>query len=273
MEQAVDVFKTLVTEGLAGLWKWILEKLANLEDMVLGQIKDVRRRRRSSRPASPGSSACSTPPPPSSRPARLIYDIVMFFVERGSQIMEFVNSILDSIGAIAKGSVGVVADAIESALAKVLPLAISSSPACSASAASAEKIKIDHRRRPQADQQGRRRDHRRRRQGVQEDVRQGASRGRRARSRRARTGPRARSRPARSGSRARPARSRTGSRDAAEGPAAGGSRAPADRAPRRTRASTASASRPDERERAARTPWRARAVGEVTAAWRTRQPA
>jgi hypothetical protein len=49
----------------------------------------------------------------------------MFIVERGSQIMEFVNSIIDSIGAIAKGSVGVVVDKIEGALAKALPLAIS----------------------------------------------------------------------------------------------------------------------------------------------------
>ena len=39
--------------------------------------------------------------------------------------MEFVNSIIDSIGAIAKGSIGVAIEKVEGALAKALPLAIS----------------------------------------------------------------------------------------------------------------------------------------------------
>jgi hypothetical protein len=49
----------------------------------------------------------------------------MWIVERGAQIMEFVNSVLDSIGAIAKGNIGIVADRVEGALAKALPVAIS----------------------------------------------------------------------------------------------------------------------------------------------------
>ena len=40
MEQVVDVFKTLVTEGPAGLWKWIQEKLGDLKEAVLGPIKE-----------------------------------------------------------------------------------------------------------------------------------------------------------------------------------------------------------------------------------------
>ena len=56
---------------------------------------------------------------------KAIYDIVMFIVERGQEIMEFVNSILDSIGAIARGQIGIVAEKVEGALAKALPLAIS----------------------------------------------------------------------------------------------------------------------------------------------------
>ena len=41
---------------------------------------------------------------------KAIYDIVMFFIERGAQIMDFVNAILDSIGAIAKGNIGAAAE-------------------------------------------------------------------------------------------------------------------------------------------------------------------
>jgi hypothetical protein len=124
MEQTVEVFKILATEGVAGIWKWIQEKLSSLEDMVLGQIKTfvIEKVVKAGivwiismlNPAAAFIKAC-----------KAIYDFVMFIVERGSQIMEFVNSILDSIGAIAKGAIGIVADKIEGSLAKALPLAIS----------------------------------------------------------------------------------------------------------------------------------------------------
>ena len=48
----------------------------------------------------------------------------MFFVERGSQIISLVNAVVDSIGAIASGSLGAAASAIEKALAKAIPVAI-----------------------------------------------------------------------------------------------------------------------------------------------------
>jgi hypothetical protein len=123
LEQVADVFKTLVTEGAAGLWKWIQNLLSNLEDMVLGQIKTfvVERVIKAGitwligllNPAAAFIKAC-----------KAIYDIVMFFVEKGSQIMEFVNSVLDSIISIAKGGVGGVPDLIERTLGKILPIAI-----------------------------------------------------------------------------------------------------------------------------------------------------
>jgi hypothetical protein len=124
MEQTVDVFKALVTKGVAGLWEFIKDKLGNLEDMVLGAIKDfvIERVIKGGitwiisllNPAAAFIKAC-----------KAIYDIVMWIVERGAQVMEFVNSILDSIGAIAKGSLGAVATKVEDSLAKALPVAIS----------------------------------------------------------------------------------------------------------------------------------------------------
>ena len=56
--------------------------------------------------------------------AMAIYDIVMFFVNRGSQIIELVKAVTESIKAIASGSVGAVAKAIEGALAKSVPVLI-----------------------------------------------------------------------------------------------------------------------------------------------------
>lgn len=124
LEGVFDVFKTLATKGLAGLWEFIKDKLGNLEDMVLGAIKDfvIERVVKAGitwiisllNPAAAFIKAC-----------KAIYDIVMWIVERGAQIMEFVNSILDSIGAIAKGNLGAVATKVEDSLAKALPVAIS----------------------------------------------------------------------------------------------------------------------------------------------------
>jgi hypothetical protein len=124
MEQTVDVFKMLVTDGPAALWNWIKEKVGDFQEMVFGGLKEfiIERVIKGGvmwllsllNPAAAFIKAC-----------KAIYDIVMFIVERGSQIMEFVNSVLDSIGAIARGQLSVAADKVESALAKALPLAIS----------------------------------------------------------------------------------------------------------------------------------------------------
>ncbi len=124
MESTVDVFKKLATEGVAGLWEWIKDKIGDFQDLVLGGIKDfiIERVIKGGitwllsllNPAAAFIKACQA-----------IYNIVMFIVERGSQIMEFVNSVLDSIGAIARGQLSVAAEKVESALAKALPLAIS----------------------------------------------------------------------------------------------------------------------------------------------------
>src|SRR2546427_5046457 len=71
----------------------------------------------------------------------MIYDVIMFIVERGAQIMEFVNSVLDGIGAIVAGSLGAAANLVENSLAKVLPLAIAFLASLLGVGGIAEKIK------------------------------------------------------------------------------------------------------------------------------------
>ena len=55
----------------------------------------------------------------------MIYDIVKFFIERGQQIIAFVNAIINSLATIVAGNIGAMARAIEATLARILPLAIS----------------------------------------------------------------------------------------------------------------------------------------------------
>jgi hypothetical protein len=124
IEQVAEVFKVLITEGPAGLWKWIVDKVDNLVDTVLGGIKDLVITKVITagitwlismlNPASAFVKAC-----------KMIYDVIMFFVERGSQIMSLVNAIIDSVAAIASGAIGAAANWVEQSLAKALPVAIS----------------------------------------------------------------------------------------------------------------------------------------------------
>ena len=113
----------VISEGVAGLWRFIKEKLADLKALVIDGILDFIKERviiagvtwiiGLLNPASAFFKAC-----------KAIYDIVMFFINRGRQILTLVNAVLDSIGAIAKGTISVAADYVENALAKAIPVAI-----------------------------------------------------------------------------------------------------------------------------------------------------
>ncbi|MCC6966078.1 MAG: hypothetical protein IT391_07315 [Nitrospira sp.] len=123
LEKAAEVFKVVLTEGIPGLWRFIKDQLANLKSMVLDAIFDYIKDKVIMagitwiigllNPASAFFKAC-----------KAIYDIVMFFVNRGSQILALVNAVIDSMAAIAKGSIGVAATFVENALAKAIPVAI-----------------------------------------------------------------------------------------------------------------------------------------------------
>jgi hypothetical protein len=123
LEETADVFRTLIVEGVPGLWRYIQEKLSDLKSMVMDAIVEYIRDRVITagitwiisllNPASAFFKAC-----------KAIYDIVMFFINRGSQILALVNAVIDSIAAIAKGSIDVAAKAVENALAKAIPVAI-----------------------------------------------------------------------------------------------------------------------------------------------------
>ena len=123
IETTAEVFMTIAREGAAGLWRFIQEQLANLKAMVLDAIFNFVKERviiagitwiiGLLNPASAFFKAC-----------KAIYDIVMFFVQRGRQIMELVNAVVNSLTAIASGAIGGAAAYVENALAKTIPVAI-----------------------------------------------------------------------------------------------------------------------------------------------------
>lgn len=123
IETTVDFIRRVITEGPGALWEWMKDKVGDLKAMVLDQLEDfvVTRVIMAGitwvvgllNPASAFIKAC-----------KAIYDIIMFFVEHGSQIIALVNAVIDSITAIASGAIGGAAAMIENALAKGIPVII-----------------------------------------------------------------------------------------------------------------------------------------------------
>lgn len=123
LEKSASIFKIVITEGIPGLWRFVKEQLADLKSMVLDAILDFVRERVIMagitwiigllNPASAFFKAC-----------KAIYDIVLFFINRASQIAALVTAIVDSVAAIAKGALGTAIGLVEGALAKTIPVTI-----------------------------------------------------------------------------------------------------------------------------------------------------
>ena len=123
IEKTAEVFKKIAVEGPVALWDWIKEKLGDLKSVVLDQIQDFVVTKVITagvtwligllNPASAFFKAC-----------KAIYDIITFFVERGSQIAVLVNAIIDSVAAIAAGAIDNAAAMVENAMARAVPVII-----------------------------------------------------------------------------------------------------------------------------------------------------
>jgi hypothetical protein len=122
-EQAVPEAQLLAREGLPGLWQQITSKLGDLKAMILGKLTEFL----IPTVLIAGITWIISLLNPASafvKAVKAIIDIVTFIFERGAQLMEFVNSVLDAIIAIAGGGAGGVPALVENALAKSIPVLI-----------------------------------------------------------------------------------------------------------------------------------------------------
>ncbi len=123
MEESVGMVQVLRDKGPTGLWEQVQSDFSDLKESVMGEIKNllivqviqagVKWILGLLNPASAFVKA-----------AMAIYDIIMFFVNQGSQVMELVNAVIDAVIAIAQGAVGGAAKLVENALVKALPVVI-----------------------------------------------------------------------------------------------------------------------------------------------------
>jgi hypothetical protein len=124
METGFDIVRTLVTEGPAAAWAKILESLTNLRDMVIEQVMAFVQSRIVQAAITRLVSMLS-PAGAIIQAIIAIYNTVMFFVERLRQIAQVAASFIDSIAAIAAGSIGAAAARVETTMAGLLTLVIS----------------------------------------------------------------------------------------------------------------------------------------------------
>jgi hypothetical protein len=123
IEKGVEIFRIISTAGVGGLWQMLMEKLGDIKEMILEQVKDFVITRIITagitwligllNPAAAFIKAC-----------KLIYDIVMFFVNNAERIAKFVNTVIDSVADIVRGNIGGVVAKIEDVLSQMVPILI-----------------------------------------------------------------------------------------------------------------------------------------------------
>jgi hypothetical protein len=123
IEKAIEYIRALITGGPAALWEKVKEDLSTLKGMVIDAIQDwivttiikqaTIKLLSMFNPAGAFVQACI-----------MIYNTVMFLIERASQIMAFVEAVINSVSAIASGAIGGAAAWIERSLANAIPIVI-----------------------------------------------------------------------------------------------------------------------------------------------------
>jgi hypothetical protein len=123
VETGVTLIMKIRREGIAGLWDEIKTQIGDLKHTLISKVTEyliptiivagIMWVLSLLNPASAFVRAC-----------KLIIDVIQFIVERGRQIIDFVNAVLDAVIAIAKGGSGGVPGLIENALARSIPVLI-----------------------------------------------------------------------------------------------------------------------------------------------------
>ncbi len=122
-KDAVPIVVAAKKRGVAGLWSDLKSRVGDLKKDLIGKlvsyllptiiIAGVTWIVSLFNPASAFIRAC-----------KMIIDIIRFIVTQGRQIIEFVNTVLDAVIAIARGGTGGVPALVERALARSIPILI-----------------------------------------------------------------------------------------------------------------------------------------------------
>jgi hypothetical protein len=124
LETGFEVFVIVKNEGLPGLWEWVKDKLGDIKAQVIDGIKEMLITEVIEAGIQWLIGILGGPAGAFIKAAKAIYDIVMWFVNNAARIMNLVNAIIDSITAIASGSLDAAAQFVEQSLAGFIPTVI-----------------------------------------------------------------------------------------------------------------------------------------------------
>ena len=123
IEKLVEYVKALITGGPAKLWEMVKEDLSNLKAMVIDAIQNYLIET-IIKQAVMKLISMFNPAGAIVQAVIAIYNTVTFLIEKATQIMTFVEAVINSVSAIAQGAIAGAANWIENALAKAIPLVI-----------------------------------------------------------------------------------------------------------------------------------------------------
>jgi hypothetical protein len=124
VETGFEIVRKLVTEGPMSLLDEILAHLGDLKETVMGAVREwlivtaIKQ-------GILWLLALTNPASAIVKAVMLIYDLVMFLVERFQQIKDFVMTVYDAVAAVAAGNFSAVTTKVEEALARSVPVLIS----------------------------------------------------------------------------------------------------------------------------------------------------
>ena len=123
VEKGVEIFQLIAVQGVAGVWEKLVETLGNIKEMIIEQVQGFV----ITKIISAGISwliGLLNPAAAFIKACRLIYDVIMFFVDNITRIAKFVNTVIDSVADIVKGNVSSVVDKINDVLGQMVPIII-----------------------------------------------------------------------------------------------------------------------------------------------------
>ncbi|NET58188.1 MAG: DUF4157 domain-containing protein [Symploca sp. SIO2E6] len=124
VEKGIEIVQKLDDEGPTALWEEVKQSFSNLKETVISGIQDFVIKT----VVKEGIAwllGLLTPAGAIAKLLKLIFDFIMFLVERFEQIKDFVMSVYNSITAIASGNLSQAKKAVEEALSRSLPVVIS----------------------------------------------------------------------------------------------------------------------------------------------------
>ncbi|MCE7991879.1 MAG: DUF4157 domain-containing protein [Roseivirga sp.] len=121
MEKTFQFVKDLITKGPIALWERIKDKFTEIKEMAMEKIRNLV----TIEVVKAGIKwliGLLNPASAIVKAVLMLYDFVMFLVERKDQIIGFVTAVFDTVGPLARGQIKKAGNAVEGAMGRGVPV-------------------------------------------------------------------------------------------------------------------------------------------------------